>query len=185
MPLKKYTFLFSTAFLLLSCWKPYTGEYTNTAGAKVWGYKPVYAAEAVAKAISFSPGAHPVVSGGNIYAFHNYIFQVDPGLGIHVIDNSNPAAASRIGFINVKGCSEMSIKNDKLYTNSYDDLVVLDFSDFQHVKEYSRLRGVFTEYRYGSPIAQPPSSGYFECPHYDSLVVGWVRDSVYQACYKN
>ncbi len=79
----------------------------------------------------------------------------------------------------------MSIKNDKLYTNSYDDLVVLDFSNLDNAHEYSRLKGVFTEYRYGSPLAQPPSTGFYECPKYDSLVVGWLQDSVYQQCYKN
>ena len=185
MRLRKIMPFFCMAVLLLSCWKPY-GEYDNsTYGNKVWGYKPVYATEAVAKKVSYTPGARQVISGGNIYAFQNYIFQIDPGLGIHVIDNHQPSAAHRIGFINAKGCSQISIKEDKLYTNSYDDLVVLDFSDLNNVKEYSRLKGVFTEYRYGSPIAQPPTSGYYECPHYDSLVVGWVKDSIYQACYKN
>src|SRR5579875_2026250 len=142
------------SLLLSSCWKPY-GVGTNPAnsGTKVWGFKPVYATEQAAKKIAYISGAQPVVNGGNIYAFRNYIFQIDPGLGIHVIDNSSPAAAQRIGFITVKGCSEISIKDNKLYTNCYDDLVVLDFTNLSNVQEYSRLRGVFTEYRYGSPIA--------------------------------
>jgi hypothetical protein len=153
--------------------------------SKVWGYKPVYGNEPDAKKITYTPSPHTVISGGNIYAFRNYFFQVEPGWGIHVFNNTNPAAAARIGFINVKGCSEISIKNDKLYTNSYDDLMVLDFSDLNNVKEYSRLKAVFTEYQFGSPIAQPPASGYYECPAYGSYVVDWVKDSVYMYCYKN
>jgi hypothetical protein len=176
--------------MLLSCWKN-PNSYNNNNNVtyppiKVWGYKPVYGTETAAKNIIYTDTARPVVNAGNIYAFHNYIFQMDAGLGIHVIDNSNPSAASRIGFITVKGCSQISIKDDKLYTNSYDDLVVLDFSNLATIHEVSRLKGVFTEYRYGSPLAQPPATGYYECPSYNGFVVGWVRDSVSKySCYKN
>ncbi len=185
MYLKKSFLLFVVSIMLLSCWKPYTGGYADKRTGKVWGYKPLYATEADAKKVAYTAGAKPVVSSGNIYAFRNYIFQVEPGAGIHVIDNHIPSAASRIGFITVHGCFQMSIKGDKLYTNSYDDLVVLDFSDLNNIKEVSRLKGVFSEYRYESPIAQPPAIGYYQCPAYDSLVVGWVQDSVDQICYKN
>ena len=188
MPLKKLLLLFSVTLFLFSCYKfgkkPENETWTST--PKVWGYKPVYASsETSAKAIVYSAVPQAVVNAGNIYAFHNYIFQIDPGSGIHVIDNSTPSAASRIGFITVKGCTQMSIKNDKLYTNSYDDLVVLDFSNLANVHEHSRLKGVFPELRYYSPIAQPPVSGWYECPAYDKLVTGWTRDSVYQNCFKN
>ena len=196
MRFKKFFLLLSISVLLLSCWKFPDNNFgnnnpgnnnrqTNTTIPKVWGYKPVYGTEPAAKKIEYSPVPQPVISGGNIYAFRNYIFQMELGLGIHVIDNTIPSSAKRIGFIAVKGCSEISIRNDKLYTNSYDDLVVLDFSDLNNIREYSRLKAVFTEYRYGSPIAQPPAGGYYECPAYDKFVTGWVMDSVYKNCYKN
>lgn len=148
------------------------------------GYKPVYGSEIAAKSISYTPTPRPVTTAGNIYAFRNYIFQVQPGYGIHVIDNSIPSDAHRIGFINVNGCAQISIKGDKLYTNSYDDLIVIDFSDLNNVKEFSRAKGVFTEYRYDSPLSAPPGPGYYECPSYGSFVVEWKRDSVFQQCYK-
>lgn len=183
---KKCLQVLSVSLILLSCWDyPNRNQNNNFTQPKVWGYKPVYGIETIAKSILYTPVPKPVVNGGNIYAFQNYFFQIETGYGIHVFDNTNPATASRVGFITVKGCSQISIKDGKLYTNSYDDLVVLDFSNLNNIHEYSRLRGVFTEYRYGSPIAQPPASGYYQCPSYDSLVVGWVRDSVYQRCYKN
>ena len=173
------------SFFCSACWKP-VGRDTDVAGnEKVWGYKPVYGTEAEAKTITFTAGARPVTSGGNIYAFQQYLFQVDAGQGIHVIDNTSPSDARRIGFINVKGCSQISIKDDMLYTNSYDDLVVLNFSQLSTVNEVSRLKGVFTEYRYESPIAQPPASGYYQCPDNNRFVVGWVKDSVTSSCYKN
>jgi hypothetical protein len=187
MQIKKYLLLLTISALLISCWKYRNGTDGgyNTQQNKVWGYKPVYGTEPEAKNILYTSGAKPVISGGNIYAYQDYIFQMESGLGIHVIDNSNPSVAVRIGFITVKGCSQISIKDGKIYTNSYDDLVVLGFSNFNTVAETSRLKGVFTEYRYGSPLALPPASGYYECPAYDKFVTGWVKDSVYQNCYKN
>lgn len=191
MQFRKYLLLCCFSAVLISCWKirDRNGDFPpplpNQPPTKVWGYKPVYGTETEAKNILYTAGAKPVISGGNIYAYQQYIFQMEPGLGIHVIDNSNPSIAERIGFINVKGCSQISVKDGKLFTNSYDDLVVLGFSALNTIKEESRLAGVFKEYRYGSPIAQPPSSGYYECPSYNKFVTGWVKDSVYQYCYKN
>ena len=186
MRLKKSFLFLVISVLLLSCWKIHDG---NSDGSyqppKVWGYKPVYGTEISAKNILYTPIPQPVVTGGNIYAYRNYIFQMEPGMGIHVIDNSVPSAANRIGFITVNGCSQISIKDSKIYTNSYDDLVVLDFSNLNNIREYSRLKGVFFEYRYGSPISQPPTRGYYECPSQDGFVIGWVRDSVFQRCFKN
>lgn len=191
MNCKSLLLLIFLSIIHLSCWK-YRGSVPDNGSdyspppppVKVWGYKPVYGIEATAKAISFTSSPRPVVSGGNIYAYQNYIFQVESGYGIHVIDNSNSSDAQRIGFINVNGCSQISIKGDKLYTNSYDDLVVIDFSDLNHIRESGRAKGVFTEYRYFSPIAQPPGPGYYECPDYANFVVAWKMDSVRQQCYK-
>ncbi len=185
MRLKNYWLVALLFISLSSCW-----DFNNRnlpppeSRTKVLGHKPVYGTEVFAKGILYSPIPLPVINGGNIYAFNNFLFQVENGYGIHVIDNTNPSNANRIGFITIKGCSQLSIKNDKLYANSYDDLVVLDFSNLNSIQIVSRLNGVFTEYRYGSPIAEPPVSGYYECPRSDSFVVKWVSDSVYQSCYK-
>lgn len=191
MHCKSFLLLIGLSIIHFSCWK-YRGSVSTDGGGysqaplvKVWGYKPVYGVETAAKAISFTPASRPVVSGGNIYAYHKYIFQVETGYGIHVIDNSISSDAHRIGFINVNGCAQISIKGDKLYTNSYDDLVVIDFSDLNNVHEFSRAKGVFTEYRYYSPIAEPPGPGYYECPGYGNFVVEWKMDSVLQQCYKS
>ncbi|HNR16170.1 MAG TPA: hypothetical protein PKG90_05870 [Chitinophagaceae bacterium] len=182
---KRFWLILCSVIFLASCWDFNRKNIPPPDNQpKVLGYKPVYGAEVFAKDILYSATALPVINGGNIYAFQNYLFQVENGYGIHVIDNTNPSNAARIGFITVKGCSQMSIKNDKLYTNSYDDLIVLDFSNLSNIQIVSRLKGIFQEYRYGSPIAEPPVSGYYECPRTDSFVVKWIRDSVNQYCYK-
>lgn len=187
----KYGLLLFAVLVLCACrWR--NSGYGFTEGGppllqaqKVWGSKPVYAAVNTAKQISYSAQKQPVTQAGNIYAFGNYIFQVDVGRGIHVIDNTVPAQAERIGFITVNGCAQLSIKGSYLYTNSIADLVTLDISDPAHVHEVSRVAGAFPEFQYNYPLVQPEETGYYTCPIYDSVVVGWVKDSIYASCYKN
>jgi hypothetical protein len=172
--------LFFFSFFLISCWK-YNNDNYLPSGQKVWGNKPVYASANEAKQILYDPKKHPVGRTGNIYAFGNFIFQVDPGLGIHVIDNSSASNADRIGFITVKGCEQISIKGGYLYTNSFTDLVTIDISDPVNLRVVSRIPNAFPDY----PLAQPEESGYYTCPRTDSVVIGWVKDSINISCYKN
>lgn len=182
----KYLLLLLSAFAFSSCWtkikpSPYPGQ-TNI---KVWGSKPIYGVDSIVKKFVYNNQPQPVVTPGNIYVKGNYIFQSEVGRGIHVIDNTTPALAKRIGFIVMNGSSQISIKGDFLYTNSFEDLVVIDMSDVKNIKEVKRVKGAFPEGRTSYFFVQPPESGYYECPRYDSLVTGWKKDSVWQSCYKN
>jgi len=176
-------------FILSSCFywgkKPYTGDPLMQ---KVWGWKPVYALDTSYRVVAFKE-AQPVVTPGKIYVKDNYIFQCEVGKGIHVIDNTNPKTAHRIGFIEVKGCEEISIKGDYLYTNNYFDLVTIDLHSPQQVKIVNRIPYVF----YASATGQfhtwqePTDTGWFDCSHYytDSTIVSWKQDSIYPYCRKN
>lgn len=184
----KYLLLFFCTVLLCSCWKFNNGYNSRPQPPqqKVWGSKPVYAAKTFAEKIDYTPHNHSVLQAGNIYAFGHYIFQVDVGRGIHVIDNNVPAQAERIGFITVNGCGQISIKGSYLYTNSFADLVTIDIADPANVHEVGRVPNAFPEMMYDYPLVQPEESGYYTCPNqYDSVVVGWVKDSIYMSCFKN
>ena len=181
--MKNLLFLFCI-LLLTSCWK-FNANYRSR--SKVWGNKPVFAAIDSAKKVLYEPVIHPLINAGNIYAFKDAIFQVDVGRGIHVIDNSVPANAHRIGFITINGCQQISIQGSYLYTNSYSDLVTIDISDPVNMKIVSRLPNTFPEMGSYYPLIQPEESGYYDCNAYrtDSVVVGWVKDSIPKGCYKN
>lgn len=177
----KCLFFITTACILSSCFtkKPYP------ASAKVIGYKPIYGVDSVVKKLVYNNVPQPVVVPGNIYIKDNFIFQLEVGKGIHVIDNSTPSQARRIGFLTVNGSSQISIKGNFLYTNSFDDLVVIDMSNINQIVEVKRIKGAFPEGRVNYYYIQPPQSGYYECPRYDSLVIGWRKDSVYNnTCFK-
>jgi hypothetical protein len=130
-------------------------------------------------------------NAGKIYVKDNLIFQNDFGYGIHVFDKSVPSNPKKIGFINLRGNLEMSIKGNLLYANSYADLVVVDISNWQDLKEIQRIKGAFGQgneaYRTSTYLFVPPPerSVYYQCPDYTKgIITGWKKDSIYNnTCY--
>ncbi|MBS1742221.1 MAG: hypothetical protein JST81_04240 [Bacteroidetes bacterium] len=168
---------------LCSCW---TRHRPETYRKKVIGNKAIFETLQKAKEITYENTARSVQVPGNICAIGNKIYQLEFGKGIHVIDNSIPSQAHRIGFIKVNGSSQLSIKDDHLYVNSFNDLVVLDISNNNTVTELNRLSGTFPDGMFNYWMVQPDEPGYYECTWYaDSLIVGWRKDSIWNDCYKD
>jgi len=185
--MQKLTASLVLAILLVSCWDLRRRPPANP--GKVLGYKPVYSTDSSLLRVQ-TMGPQPVKSAGKIYVKDNLIFQSDIGYGIHVIDNTNPATASRIGFISLLGNSEMSVKGNYMYANSFSDLVVIDIGDWQNVTEVKRIYKAFSQ---GSAVGfytfipLPEHNVYYECPdyyYYSGIQTGWVKDSVStNSCY--
>ena len=150
---------------------------------KVFGYKPIYSKDAsLRQVVADTP--HSVKNAGKIYAYQNYLLQCEVGEGIHVIDNSNPAMAKRTSFIKVLGCNEISIKDNYLYTNSYNELVTINISNINQPQETQRIANAFNAGSGYLPV--PPEKGYYECVNISKgVVVGWTKDSIQVGCYKN
>ena len=75
---------------------------------------------------------------GKLYLYKNFILINDPGKGIHIFDNSDKTSPVPVEYINLPGNYNFSIRNDKLYADSYMDLVVLDISNINDIKEELR-----------------------------------------------
>jgi hypothetical protein len=193
--MKKITLLFFLSTILLSsCWDFRNNVSPDPPLKKVWGYKPVFAVDSSILRIS-ATGPQPVKFPAKIYVKGNLIFQNDLGSGIHVIDNTNSSAPHPIGFIKILGNSEISIKGNMLYANSFTDLVVVDVKDWQKATEVKRIKGAFRQgveagpSSYYSYIPLPEHGVYYECPWMagygvTNIQTGWVRDSVYDNnCY--
>jgi hypothetical protein len=192
---KSILLLLCSSVFLASCWDWGRRPVEPVNYQKVWGYKPVYTTDtALLKILSEAP--RTMKNPGKIYVKDHLIFQNDIGYGIHVIDNSNPSQARTIGFIRVNGSSEMSIKGNYMYVNSYNALVVVDIADWQHVREVKRVANAFQQGMQGGGSYQyyyipPPEHGvYYECSGFvitpGTIQSGWVRDSIYNYnCYYN
>ena len=88
--------------------------------------------------------AQELENPGKIYIKDNYLFINEVKKGIHVIDNTNPAAPKIISFIQVLGNVDIAVKDNILFADSYTDFVALDITNPKDVKEVSRTNNVFT-----------------------------------------
>ena len=84
-----------------------------------------------------------VTNTGKIYLYQNYILLNEPGKGIHVIDNSDKEQPNIISFINIPGNYEMAVRGDRLFADSYLDLLVIDISDPKNIKLSKRITDIF------------------------------------------
>lgn len=114
-------------------------------------------------------------SGGKIFAYGQQLLQVETGHGIHIIDYSDKQHPKKLGFITIPGCGEVALKGMTLYTNSFDELVVIDISKYPDVVVKSRKANVFPEMSGWAP----PESGYFVCPDRSrGRVIKWETKTV-------
>ncbi|HLF36179.1 MAG TPA: hypothetical protein VI583_18180 [Cyclobacteriaceae bacterium] len=80
---------------------------------------------------------------GKIYLYQHYLLVNEPGKGIHLVNNLNPESPEMLGFINIPGNYDLAVRGDVLYADSYVDLVALDISDVQNIREVNRLKDIF------------------------------------------
>lgn len=139
------------------------------------GYVPVYAAREVVNTISSEP-ARATVHPGKIYAYGAYLFQVEQYEGIHIVNNSNPKEAKKIGFLKVPLATEITIKSGHLYTNNVNDLVVFNLADITQPQLVNRIKDAFPVIDQTHP---PFTNTYFECVDpAKGLVVAWEQKEI-------
>jgi hypothetical protein len=105
-------------------------------------FEPVYMSPAeIRESFDILP-PEPIKQVGKIYLYRQFILLNDPGKGIHIIDNSDPANPRPISFVKMPGNYDMAAKGDVLYADSYMDLVALDISDPEKVSVINRIEDI-------------------------------------------
>jgi len=126
----------TTALLFTGCFKD-----TCTNSYKI--YIPVYQSLTQVRAEMKSSPSKALHRTGKIYVYGNYLFINEPGKGIHIIENSNPAAPVNLSFIPVTGNFDIAVEGNSLYADSYSDLVVFDISNISNIHTIKFLENVF------------------------------------------
>lgn len=93
-----------------------------------------------------------ILENGKILTYKQYLFVSEPNQGIHVFNNEDPENPEAIGFITVPENKDFFVKDDVLFVQSHADLVQVDISDSDNIREVARSHDVFTPpnlYRYG------------------------------------
>jgi hypothetical protein len=109
-------------------------------------FEPVYTPLAAIRAGIKQDAPRPLQALGKIYFKDGYLFVNQPGEGIHVIDNRDPENPVIKSFIAIPGNYDLAIRNSTLYADSYIDLVALDISNLEQVKEVARMENIFSGY---------------------------------------
>ncbi|MDL2245201.1 hypothetical protein [Parabacteroides sp. PFB2-10] len=112
---------------------------------------------------------------GKMCFYNGYLYISEPEKGIHIIDNTNPAKPQSVGFIELLGNMDIAVRNEKLYADSYIDLVWFDLATPSKPEYIGRLEGVFpdalpvidNEFGYDYSLCNPSTTGNTQ------IVVGW------------
>lgn len=148
---------------------------SDDAPKEVQGWVPVYESE-LSDAEIKSMDPRTIANGGKIYVMNTRLYQVEDGAGIHIVDLTEPATPRKIAFITIEGAHEISIKGQYLYSNNYDDLVVIDISDINDVRLVKRMKNMFQF----TNSSLPPERGYFECVDpAKGTVIDWKKTTIY------
>jgi len=113
-----------------------------------------------------SEPAQTLATTGKIYAKDQYVFVNELYKGIHVIDNSNPAAPRNISFINIPGNVDMAIRDNILFADAGPDLLALDISNPTQVAVKNHTQNLFHNFIFTGVASNPSSS--------DILTVGYT-----------
>jgi len=126
---------FAVILLLASCQDKVTRTYqVNT---------PVYMSYSDLRTSFKSTSAQEIIQSGKIYFKDGFIYVNEFQKGIHIINNTDPENPINEKFIEIPGNVDLAIKGNILYADSYVDLLSIDISDLNNIREVDRDTSVF------------------------------------------
>lgn len=133
------------------------------------GKRPVYVAPDDLKVIKSEPPRNHISESGTIFLKDTLFFILDRYQGVHVFSIRDTAHTTNLAFISIPACLDFTVDGNYLYADSWRDLVVVDITQLNAVRETGRLTGVIQP-----PLYPLHYSGPFECvDEQKGAVVGW------------
>jgi hypothetical protein len=118
-------------------------------------------AELRKREVKVKEGAQPIKETGKIYVKDNFLYVNEKGKGIHVIDNSDPAAPKKVKFVSIPGNLDVAMKGDMLYADSYMDLLAINMKTQEVNRVNDVFQGSFEQMRTQGRFAGTNSDGSF------------------------
>ncbi len=127
-------------------------------------YEPVYRpkTEVLAEVRGGAPRA--LQQTGKLVLYGQYLLVNELNKGVHVIDNSNPAAPVNLAFIQIPGNVDLAVKNDILFADIHTDLLAIDIRNPREAVLRTVIPDVFPERQYAAGF-NPDTSRY---------IVDWI-----------
>lgn len=134
--------------LLLVCFALAITGCTEDYGTVTVTYQEATAIYGDVDAIRTEPlneSVREITDPGKIYLGNEVILIGEEQEGIHVIDNSDPLNPRQVNFINLPGNREYFVKDNKIYAETYYDVVKIDISNVHNAILESRAEFVFQD----------------------------------------
>jgi hypothetical protein len=136
--------LYLMLFLVPLAWALGGCEFTPLEPATE--YRPILMERSVLEESVRLESPRPVAEMAKWLHHPPYLVLLEAYKGLHLYDNSDPAAPRALGFVKVPGCFNAVFRGAHLVVDNAVDLLVLDvFSQPDSVLVLSRLRGVLPE----------------------------------------
>lgn len=113
-------------------------------------YEPVYFTSEELRGPLESTGPQLLENPGKIYYYKDFLLINEFQKGIHFFDNSDPKNPKAISFLEIPGNVDMSIRNDRLYADSYIDLLAINVSDPTNPRLVGRTEEVFNRFGFNN-----------------------------------
>lgn len=123
-------------------------------------YQPVYIDQKTFDAPAEWGSGKEMQNTGIVYSYGKYILINEFQKGIHILDNENPDDVRQIGFIDIPGNTHFTIRNQILYANKMEDLLVLDVSSLEQPVQINRIEDIFPHNK--SQMTQKGIIAYYE-----------------------
>jgi hypothetical protein len=149
--------------LLAACEKE--SSYTGFSGT---GKRPIYIPLSELGAIKNLP-PQTIGQTGTIFLRDTLFFMLEFKKGIHVFNILDTMNTAALTFWNIPAITDFTISGNRIYADSWRDLVTIDISDLYQIKEVSRNKDTF------QPVLYPPLyDGIFECvDESKGVLIGW------------
>jgi hypothetical protein len=122
-----------------------------------------------------------MINVGKIYSKDNYIYINELKEGVHLIDNTNPASPREVSFLRIPGNTDIAIRDNILYADSYMDVVALSITSPTTIKEVGRVKDVFN---YGTADGLSWSADSARKIIYDTQGQ-WIKQTLMTSCDDN
>lgn len=134
----KFPLFISILFVFIAC--------EDDFGSKTVTYTRATAVYGDLEALRATPligHAQEIEDPGKIFVYDDLILVGEEGVGIHVIDNSQPSAPVNVSFLAIPGNREFFIDEGYLYAESMYDMLKVDISNIQQPVVTSRINNAF------------------------------------------
>ncbi len=111
-----------------------------------------------------------ILQPGKLYFKDDLIFVNEYQKGIHIVYNEDPANPVVIKFIEIPGNVDLAIKGRILYADSYVDLLAIDISNLDDIREVTRIENAFPYI-----IPEVTEGMIEEIDEQQGVITGWKR----------